>query len=89
MSEMSLGNRVHSSWVYLNATDPDGVLQWLYTEVGPSSSRHTHTSQLRYAESHNEKVHIIGHIPPGNDGCLRVWSNNYQRLVNRWDTWPF
>ena len=71
------------SWRLL-ATDPDGVLQWLYREVSSACCRpQSTTSQLRYAEKRNEKVHIIGHIPPGNDGCLRVWSDNYQRLVNR------
>uniref|UniRef100_A0A4W3GML9 Sphingomyelin phosphodiesterase 1 n=1 Tax=Callorhinchus milii TaxID=7868 RepID=A0A4W3GML9_CALMI len=56
-------------WLLINSTDPAGQLQWLVTV-------------LQQAESQREKVHIIGHIPPGL--CLRSWSWNYYRIVNRY-----
>ncbi|KAM6139813.1 LOW QUALITY PROTEIN: sphingomyelin phosphodiesterase [Pterocles gutturalis] len=57
-------------WLLVNATDPAGQLQWL---VGV----------LAAAECAGEKVHIIGHIPPAH--CLRSWSWNYYRIVNRFE----
>ncbi|NXX13447.1 ASM phosphodiesterase, partial [Podargus strigoides] len=57
-------------WLLINATDPAGQLHWL-------------GGVLAAAERDGEKVHIIGHIPPGH--CLRSWSWNYYRIVNRWD----
>uniref|UniRef100_A0A8C8S0S8 Sphingomyelin phosphodiesterase n=1 Tax=Pelusios castaneus TaxID=367368 RepID=A0A8C8S0S8_9SAUR len=57
-------------WLLINATDPAGQLQWL---VGV----------LQAAEEQEEKVHIIGHIPPAH--CLKSWSWNYYRIVNRFE----
>ncbi|XP_032878082.1 sphingomyelin phosphodiesterase [Amblyraja radiata] len=57
-------------WLLVNSTDPAGQLQWL---VGV----------LQGAEWSGEKVHIIGHIPPGL--CMKVWSWNYYRIVNRYE----
>uniref|UniRef100_A0A493T299 Sphingomyelin phosphodiesterase n=1 Tax=Anas platyrhynchos platyrhynchos TaxID=8840 RepID=A0A493T299_ANAPP len=57
-------------WLLINSTDPAGQLQWL---VGV----------LEAAEQQGEKVHIIGHIPPAH--CLRSWSWNYYRIVNRFE----
>ncbi|KAE8628367.1 hypothetical protein XENTR_v10007483 [Xenopus tropicalis] len=58
-------------WLLINYTDPAGQLQWL-VEV------------LQEAEEKGEKVHIIGHIPPGL--CLKSWSWNYYRIVNRYES---
>ena len=58
------------SWLLINNTDPGGQLQWL-------------VQQLTDAEKVGDKVHIIGHIPPGNGGCLKVWSWLYHKIVNR------
>uniref|UniRef100_A0A915KH99 Saposin B-type domain-containing protein n=1 Tax=Romanomermis culicivorax TaxID=13658 RepID=A0A915KH99_ROMCU len=55
-------------WIYLNETDPDGVLAWL-------------VEKLQEAETVGEKVHIIGHVPPTE--CLSQWSLNYYRIINR------
>ena len=56
-------------------TDPDNELQWLIGE-------------LQSAEDSSEKVHLIGHIPPGwntvNTDCMRVWSENFYRIVARY-----
>ncbi|XP_073468770.1 sphingomyelin phosphodiesterase [Aquarana catesbeiana] len=58
-------------WLLINFTDPAGQLKWL---VGI----------LQEAEDNHEKVHIIGHIPPGV--CLKSWSWNYYRIVNRYES---
>ena len=57
-------------WLYINSTDPGNQLQWLVHEL--------HLSELM-----NERVHIIGHIPPGADDCLKVWSKNYNKILRR------
>lgn len=57
-------------WLLVNSTDPAQELQWLIYE-------------LQGAELKGEKVHIIGHIPPGHNDCLKVWSHNYYAIINR------
>lgn len=64
-------------WLLINSTDPVSELQWLVYE-------------LQGAEINGEKVHIIGHIPPGHSDCLKVWSRNYYHIINRFvHTWSF
>uniref|UniRef100_A0A0N4ZDK2 Sphingomyelin phosphodiesterase n=1 Tax=Parastrongyloides trichosuri TaxID=131310 RepID=A0A0N4ZDK2_PARTI len=58
---------------YLNQTDPDGTLAWL-------------SEELLASEKIGEKVHIITHIPPGVTYCLRGWSYNFYKLVNRFES---
>lgn len=60
-------------WLLQNSTDPLMELQWLIHE-------------LQLAEMANEKVHIIGHIPPGNVDCLKIWSRNYYEVVARYES---
>ncbi|XP_031785985.1 sphingomyelin phosphodiesterase isoform X2 [Nasonia vitripennis] len=60
-------------WLLMNSTDPVSELQWLIYE-------------LQGAEINNEKVHIIGHIPPGHSDCLKVWSRNYYHIINRYES---
>lgn len=60
-------------WLLLNSTDPTGELSWLVVE-------------LQKAEDKGEKVHIIGHIPPGVPDCLAVWSYNYNKIINRYES---
>lgn len=60
-------------WLYVNSTDPAKELQWLIHE-------------LQEAENNNEKVHIIGHIPPGASDCMKVWSDNFYRIVERYES---
>ncbi|XP_062910870.1 sphingomyelin phosphodiesterase [Mobula hypostoma] len=57
-------------WLLVNSTDPADQLHWL-------------VNILQEAEQCGEKVHIIGHIPPGL--CMKVWSWNYYRIVNRYE----
>lgn len=60
-------------WLLLNSTDPATELQWFIYE-------------LQSAEFSNEKVHIIGHIPPGHPDCLKVWSRNYYKIISRYES---
>ncbi|GBP20693.1 Sphingomyelin phosphodiesterase [Eumeta japonica] len=60
-------------WLLLNSTDPATELQWLIYE-------------LQSAEFSGEKVHIIGHIPPGHSDCLKIWSRNYYAIINRYES---
>ena len=57
-------------WLFINDTDPAGQLVWF-------------RDQLQAAEDAGDKVHVIGHIPPG-DGCLKAWSWTYHKIVNRY-----
>ncbi|XP_072401244.1 sphingomyelin phosphodiesterase isoform X1 [Diabrotica undecimpunctata] len=60
-------------WLLLNSTDPATELQWFIYE-------------LQSAEFNGEKVHVIGHIPPGHSDCLKVWSRNYYAIINRYES---
>ncbi|KAF5308345.1 hypothetical protein FQR65_LT18218 [Abscondita terminalis] len=61
---------IYSWWLYVNSTDPAKELEWL-------------VDQLQQADFNREKVHVIGHIPPGSEDCLKVWSRNYYEIINR------
>lgn len=61
-----------SWWLLVNSTDPAKELKWLMY-------------QLQEAENNGEKVHIIGHIPPGVTDCLKTWSQNYYAIVDRYE----
>ena len=41
-------------------------------------------SELVRAERDRQYVHILAHIPPGNEECLEGWSKNYYNVVNRY-----
>lgn len=60
-------------WLLLNSTDPATELQWFIYE-------------LQSAEFNGEKVHVIGHIPPGHSDCLKVWSRNYYSIISRYES---
>ncbi|RZC38634.1 sphingomyelin phosphodiesterase-like [Asbolus verrucosus] len=61
-----------SWWLLVNSTDPAKELEWLIFE-------------LQEAENRGEKVHIIGHIPPGSSDCMKVWSRNFNAIVERYE----
>lgn len=63
---------IYNFWLLQNSTDPMSQLQWLINE-------------LQMAETINEKVHIIGHIPPGSKDCSKIWSYNYFEIVARYE----
>jgi len=58
-------------WLLLDSTDPADELLWLVFE-------------LQLAELRGERVHLLGHIPPGHVDCVRVWSDNFHRIVTRY-----
>ncbi|XP_049275427.1 sphingomyelin phosphodiesterase-like [Rhipicephalus sanguineus] len=60
-------------WLLINATDPAQQLEWLVAE-------------LHESEAKGEKVHIIGHMPPGTHFALSVWSENYHRILERYES---
>ena len=57
-------------WLLINGTDPANQLHCLVNE-------------LQSAEDKHEKVHIIGHIPAGHGDCIKTWSYNYHKIINR------
>ncbi|CAF0864468.1 unnamed protein product [Didymodactylos carnosus] len=60
----------YNYWLFISSNDPLNQLQWLI-------------QWLQYAEDNDEKVHIIGHIPPPS--CLAVYSWNYYKIINRYE----
>lgn len=60
-------------WLLINSTDPADQLRWLVNE-------------LTLAEENGQKVHIIGHIPPGHGDCAKTWSYNYHKIINRFES---
>ncbi|KAG4072908.1 hypothetical protein HA402_006588 [Bradysia odoriphaga] len=64
----------YNFWLLYNASYPAKQLQWLH-------------DTLLEAETNNEKVHILAHIPSGEGGCYNTWAREYRRIVDRfWDT---
>ncbi|XP_044255851.1 sphingomyelin phosphodiesterase-like isoform X2 [Tribolium madens] len=61
-----------SWWLVVNSTDPAKELKWLVHE-------------LQEAENKGEKVHLIGHIPPGSSDCMKVWSRNFNKIIERYE----
>ncbi|KAI3389524.1 hypothetical protein SNEBB_005773 [Seison nebaliae] len=60
-------------WLLVDNKDPYGQLQWL-------------VDILQHSENRNIRVHIIGHIPPGNNDCIKTWSWNYNKIVQRYES---
>ena len=59
------------SWQMYEDKDPSGQLKWLAHE-------------LEIAESLGQKVHLLGHVPPGHEECWSVWSKNFYQVVTRY-----
>ncbi|XP_039300772.1 sphingomyelin phosphodiesterase-like [Nilaparvata lugens] len=59
-------------WMIMDPVDPASELEWF-------------ASTLHEAESSNEKVHILAHIPPGTPDQLKIWSREYARIIHRFD----
>lgn len=43
------------------------------------------TAQLQECEDKGIKVHLIGHHPPGQSDIFSVWSENFNKIVNRYE----
>ncbi|WKX89130.1 hypothetical protein Q1695_008631 [Nippostrongylus brasiliensis] len=59
-------------YLYINQVDPDATLQWLIDELIDS-------------EAKGDRVHIISHVPPGDDYCLKGWSANFFQIIKRFE----
>jgi sphingomyelin phosphodiesterase len=57
-------------WTLFDPVDPGKQLEWLAKE-------------LFQAEVNEDKVHIIGHIPPDHRECTQAWLFNYLRIIDR------
>jgi len=57
-------------WSFFDPVDPAGHLKWLVDE-------------LVEAELNQDKVHLIGHVPPDNRECTQSWLFNFINIVDR------
>ncbi|XP_022670302.1 sphingomyelin phosphodiesterase-like isoform X2 [Varroa destructor] len=57
-------------WLAVDPEDPEGQLRWL-------------DEGLAEAARMKEKVHIIGHIPPGTKECHSEWATAYQKIISK------
>lgn len=60
----------YNFWLLYDEVDPFGQLQWL-------------VDVLTQAELAGERVHILSHIPSGGGSCLKNWSVQMRRIVDR------
>ncbi|XP_031341321.1 sphingomyelin phosphodiesterase-like [Photinus pyralis] len=60
----------YNFWLLYEGSDPYGQLQWLI-------------DTLLDAETNNEKVHILSHVPSGDSSCVKNWGREYVNIVNR------
>ncbi|XP_041971313.1 sphingomyelin phosphodiesterase-like [Aricia agestis] len=73
---ISINNNVayrNNWWVMYDPTDAKKHLDWLVEE-------------LYKAELAGEKVHILGHIPPGVHDFFYTWTREYNKIVNRFSS---
>nr|XP_053648270.1 sphingomyelin phosphodiesterase-like [Cherax quadricarinatus] len=59
-------------WLVEDSQDPADELTWL-------------EDHLHQAEAAGERVHLLGHIPPGIVDSERVWSREFNRIVVRYE----
>jgi len=60
-------------WALARSQDPASGLLWL-------------TRVLEEAEMNREKVHIMSHIAPGGPDCMSVFSREYNKIINRFES---
>ncbi|KAK4010699.1 sphingomyelin phosphodiesterase [Daphnia magna] len=60
-------------WTYYKSQDPASSLLWL-------------NQILEEAELNGEKVHILSHIPPGNGDCWTIFSREFSKIINRFES---
>lgn len=61
---------IYNWWLWYQPEDPDGQLRWL-------------EKTLWQAEKDSEFVHILAHVPAGNE-CQKTWRREYLKIVNRY-----
>ena len=60
-------------WILYESVDPEGQLQWF-------------ADTMLEAENNQEKVFILGHVPPGSEECWSVWSAQFNAVVDRFES---
>jgi len=60
-------------WLPLEPIDTNKQLQWFADILAQSEA------------TNSEQVLILGHIQPGSGSCWSVWSNQFDRIVNRYE----
>lgn len=63
---------IDNFWLPTDPIDPYGQLQWF-------------SDTMDLAEQLNQKVFIIGHISPGSYDCWPPWSNQFHRIIHRYE----
>jgi sphingomyelin phosphodiesterase len=58
-------------WILYESIDPEGHLDWF-------------SKTMYAAERAGEKVWILGHVPPGSKDCWSKWSQQFHRIINRY-----
>lgn len=61
---------IYNFWLLYGSNSLNQQLNWLH-------------DTLLHAETNNEKVHILRHIPLGHAGCFRFWTREYTKIVER------
>lgn len=69
---LPLVSSLFPSYLYIDQRDPDATLEWLI-------------EQLADSEAKGEVVHLMSHIPPGDNYCLKGWSWNFFEIVKRYE----
>jgi len=62
----------YNFFLFLEWQDPGSELAWLVQE-------------LLASELKGQKVHILSHVPPGNDDCLGSWGREYSKIISRFE----
>jgi hypothetical protein len=57
-------------WSIYDSKDQEDQLKWL-------------ADTLLQAERDGEKVHILSHMPSGYDSCLKTWSREFHKIIDR------
>lgn len=58
-------------WQTYVPRDPGGMLKWLQAEL--------HLTFLQ-----GKTAHIVGHVPPGHEECLKTWSREFYKIIARY-----
>lgn len=75
----------------LNDTDPAKELQWLIYELQEAENKGEKVHIIgtfiyrKKKEIKLEFMNYVGHIPPGEYDCMKVWSRNFYDIVERYE----
>jgi hypothetical protein len=63
-------NLPHYRWSIYDPKDQEDQLKWL-------------AETLLKAEKNGEKVHVLSHMPSGYESCLKTWSREFHKIIDR------